>query len=205
MLLYALDMFGTAIFALSGVLLAGRLKMDPFGVLVLASATAIGGGTLRDMSLGATPVFWIHDTNYFWVIIATCVLAMLTLRRRPRRLPSFFLPVCDAIGLAVFVAIGVEKSLAHGTGYDVAVVMGVLTGCGGGILRDMLARQVPMVLRTEVYATACIIGGMVHTFSLYLGCNSAWAGLAGIATTLTIRLAAIRWRLSLPTFVFNKS
>ncbi len=108
MLIYFLDMFGTAIFAASGVLMAGRLRMDPFGVVVLASVTAIGGGTIRDMALGATPVFWIHDTNYLWVIFITCIITMLA-TQRPRRMPRYFLPVADAIGLAVFVAIGVEK------------------------------------------------------------------------------------------------
>ncbi len=102
-LLYTVDLFGTAIFAVSGVLLAGRLKMDPFGVIVLASVTAIGGGTIRDLSLGATPVFWIKDTTYIWVILVTCLLTMLVVRR-PKRIAWWVLPVCDAIGLAAFVA-----------------------------------------------------------------------------------------------------
>ncbi|MEJ2765422.1 TRIC cation channel family protein [Photobacterium sp. MCCC 1A19761] len=199
MLIYLLDMFGTAIFAISGVLLAGRLRMDPFGIVVLASVTAIGGGTIRDMALGATPVFWITDTNYLWVIFITCLVAIIAIRK-PRQMPWYFLPVADAIGLAVFVAIGVEKALRFGATPMVAVIMGVMTGCGGGVIRDVLAREIPMVLRTEVYATACILGGIVHTTALQLNADVNIATLAGIATTLTIRLAAIRWHLSLPTF-----
>lgn len=110
--------------------------MDPFGVMVLASVTAIGGGTIRDMALGATPVFWIKDTNYLWVIMITCALTML-LVRRPKRLAWWILPVCDAIGLAVFVGIGVEKALIYQDSALIAIIMGVITGCGGGIIRDV--------------------------------------------------------------------
>ncbi|MGR5205849.1 TRIC cation channel family protein [Vibrio sp. PID23_8] len=203
MLLYMIDLFGTAVFAVSGVLLAGRLKMDPFGVIVLGSVTAIGGGTIRDMALGATPVFWITDTTYLWVIFITCLLTMV-LVRRPKRLPWWVLPVCDAIGLAVFVGIGVEKALAYNASGMVAVIMGVITGCGGGIIRDVLAREVPMVLRSEVYATACIIGGIFHTTALSMGYDHSVALLAGVISTLMIRLGAIRWHLSLPTFAINR-
>ncbi|HCE4789921.1 TPA: TRIC cation channel family protein [Vibrio parahaemolyticus] len=203
MLLYMIDLFGTAIFAVSGVLLAGRLKMDPFGVIVLGSVTAIGGGTIRDMALGATPVFWITDTTYLWVIFITCLLTMI-LVRRPKRLAWWVLPVCDAIGLAVFVGIGVEKALAYNASGMVAVIMGVITGCGGGIIRDVLAREVPMVLRSEVYATACIIGGIFHTMAVSMGYDHSTALLAGVISTLVIRIGAIRWHLSLPTFAINR-
>ncbi|MGF1764173.1 TRIC cation channel family protein [Aliivibrio kagoshimensis] len=203
MIIYFLDLFGTAIFAISGVILAGRLKMDPFGVVVLASVTAIGGGTIRDMALGATPVFWANDPAYLWVIFITCICTIL-LVRRPKRLPWYVLPVSDAIGLSVFVGIGVTKALNYGATPMVAVVMGVLTGCGGGIIRDILAREVPMILRSEIYATACIVGGMIHTSLLLFGLDNVSATLCGLAATLSIRLAAIRWHLSLPTFNLNK-
>ncbi|NOI22988.1 trimeric intracellular cation channel family protein [Vibrio mediterranei] len=202
-MLYLVDLFGTAVFAISGVILAGRLRMDPFGVMVLGSVTAIGGGTIRDMALGATPVFWITDNTYLWVIFITCIVAMLLIRH-PRRLPWYVLPVCDAVGLAVFVGIGVEKSMLFQDSYMVAVIMGVITGCGGGIIRDVLAREVPMVLRREVYATACIIGGVFHTSALLLGASSEVAFLCCIVATLVIRLGAIRWHLSLPTFALDK-
>lgn len=198
-LLYIIDLIGTAVFAISGVLLAGRLKMDPFGVIVLAGAAAIGGGSIRDMLLGATPVFWIIDNNYIWVILATCLLTLIFVRR-PKHLPWYVLPVLDAIGLAAFVGIGVEKSLTLDDSMMIAVMMGVITGCGGGMIRDILAREIPMVLRSEVYATACIAGGIVHTICLSLQVDPSVAFLSGMVVTLSIRLAAIRWHLSLPTF-----
>ena len=203
MILYLLDLFGTAVFSFSGVLLASKLKMDHFGVIVLATVTAIGGGTIRDMALGATPVFWINQTPYLWVILFTCVLSLLIIRR-PRRIPWFVLPVLDAIALAVFVAIGVDKSLNYGASPMVAVIMGVITGCGGGIIRDVLAREIPMIFRSEVYATACILGGSVHTFALYNGIAVETASLLGIMSTLLIRLTAIKYHLSLPTFSTQK-
>jgi uncharacterized membrane protein YeiH len=202
-MLYLVDLFGTAIFAVSGVILAGRLKMDPFGVIVLGSVTAIGGGTIRDMSLGATPVFWITDTTYLWVIFITCITAMILIRH-PRRLAWWVLPVCDAIGLAVFVGIGVEKALSYQDSYMVAIIMGVITGCGGGIIRDVLAREIPMVLRSEVYATACIAGGSGYVLALILDYHPSTAFLTCIVTTLILRLAAIRWHLSLPTFALDR-
>ncbi|TMX38620.1 TRIC cation channel family protein, partial [Vibrio sp. Hep-1b-8] len=114
------------------------------------------------------------------------------------------LPVCDAIGLAVFVGIGVDKAMHYQDSALVAIIMGVITGCGGGIIRDVLAREVPMVLRSEVYATACLIGGVFHTTALAIGYDNDTAFLAGVASTLIIRLGAIRWHLSLPTFALNK-
>lgn len=203
MLLYSIDLFGTAIFAISGVLLAGKLRMDPFGVIVLASVTAVGGGTIRDLTLGATPVFWITNTTYLWVILITCLLTLIFIRR-PKRLPWWILPVCDAIGLAAFVGIGVDKALQYQQSYLIAIIMGVLTGCGGGIIRDILAREIPMVLRSEVYATACIIGGAFQTIALMFNYSSTTALLAGVLSTLIIRLGAIRWHLSLPIFAINR-
>ncbi|MGF1747397.1 MULTISPECIES: TRIC cation channel family protein [Vibrio] len=202
-MLYLVDLFGTMVFAISGVILAGRLRMDPFGVMVLGSVTAIGGGTIRDMALGATPVFWITDTTYLWVIIVTCLLTMMLIRH-PRRLPWWVLPVSDAIGLAVFVGIGVEKALNYQDSALVAIIMGVITGCGGGIIRDVLAREIPMILRREVYATACIIGGAFYTTTLMFGATPESAFLSCVVTTLIIRLGAIRWQLSLPTFALDK-
>lgn len=193
------DLCGTAVFALSGALAAGRHRMDPFGVIVLASVTAIGGGSIRDALIGATPVFWIRDPNYIIVILAT-VLACLLLVRRPRKVPEYILPVADAFGLALFTVIGAEKALNMGLSGMIAVVMGLITGVGGGIIRDLLCRQIPMVLRTEIYATASIIGGIGYTVSLTYGMNEKTALFLAMTSTLIIRLSAIKWHLSLPAF-----
>ncbi|QGS50679.1 trimeric intracellular cation channel family protein [Shewanella putrefaciens] len=197
--IYFFDLCGTAVFALSGALAAGRHRMDPFGVIVLASVTAIGGGSIRDALIGATPVFWIRDPNYIIVILAT-VLACLLLVRRPRKVPEYILPVADAFGLALFTVIGAEKALNMGLSGMIAVVMGLITGVGGGIIRDLLCRQIPMVLRTEIYATASIIGGIGYTVSLTYGMNEKTALFLAMTSTLIIRLSAIKWHLSLPAF-----
>ncbi|EOD9037957.1 TRIC cation channel family protein [Enterobacter hormaechei] len=205
MLVYWLDILGTAVFAISGVLLAGKLRMDPFGVLVLGVVTAVGGGTIRDMALANGPVFWVKDPTDLVVAMFTCLLTIV-LVRQPRRLPKWILPVLDAVGLAVFVGIGVNKAFIAGTGPLVAICMGVLTGVGGGIIRDILAREVPMILRTEIYATACIIGGIVHATAYYtFAVPLENAAMLGMVVTLVIRLAAIRWHLKLPTFALDEN
>lgn len=197
--IYFFDLCGTAVFALSGAVAAGRHRMDPFGVIVLASVTAVGGGSIRDALIGATPVFWIRDPNYIIVILAT-VVACLLLVRRPRKMPEYVLPVADALGLALFTVIGAEKALNMGLSGMIAVVMGLITGVGGGIIRDLLCRQIPMVLRTEIYATASIIGGIGYTVSLACGMGEKTALFLAMASALIIRLCAIKWHLSLPAF-----
>ncbi|QSX38019.1 trimeric intracellular cation channel family protein [Shewanella sedimentimangrovi] len=197
--IYFFDLCGTSVFALTGALAAGRHRMDPFGVTVLAAVTAVGGGTIRDSIIGATPVFWLRDPNYIIVILAT-VLATLLLVRRPRKVPQYTLPLADALGLALFTVIGAQKALSLGLNGMSAVVMGLITGVGGGIIRDLLCRQIPMVLRTEIYATASIIGGIGYTVSLQLGMGPKVALWLAMLSTLAIRLAAIRWHLSLPAF-----
>lgn len=202
-IIYSLDLFGTAVFAISGVLVASRRRMDLFGALVLACVTAIGGGTIRDMALGASPVFWVENSLYIWVIVSTSLLSILLLNNFPSP-PRWLLPVADAIGMAVFMAIGAEKALAFGAPMIVAVVMGVVTACGGGMIRDVLANQVPLVLQREVYATACIAGGLVWVAALYLSPSAGFASSACIITALLIRLVAIRYHLSLPKLSKNR-
>lgn len=199
-IVYWLDLAGTMVFALSGVLLACRSRMDPIGMLVLAAATAVGGGTMRDLVLGVQPVFWVTDTTYLWVVLAT-VGASLIGYRYIHRLNRVFLPVADAFGLALFVVIGANKALLLGFSGVVAVLMGLFTGVAGGMIRDVLARRVPLVLRSEIYATAAIAGGVVYVVCEVLGV--AHLGLVlSLATTLGLRLAAIRWKVSLPVFVW---
>ncbi|HFV9295512.1 TPA: TRIC cation channel family protein [Serratia fonticola] len=204
MLVFWMGILGTAVFAISGVLLAGKLRMDPFGALVLGVVTAVGGGTIRDMALANGPAFWVNDPTDLVMALITCVLTLL-LVRQPRRLPKWFLPVLDAVGLAVFVGIGVNKAFAAGSGPLIAVCMGMITGVGGGVIRDVLARKIPMILCTEIYATACIFGGAVHVTASYtFGMPLQHAMMMGMVVTLCIRLAAIRWHLKLPTFILEQ-
>lgn len=196
--LYILDLIGTVVFAMSGILLAYRHKMDLFGMLVLATVTAIGGGTIRDMALGATPVFWMKNPAYLYIIIATCLLATFVLHFSSRQIGATLIQIVDAVGLAAFTGIGVNKALDYEAIYIAAITMGVLTGVGGGMIRDVLAREVPMVLRAEIYATACIIGGTVHVLCIASGLPSMTSLWIGVTVTLLIRLAAIYWNLHLP-------
>lgn len=194
------DILGTIVFAISGVLLAAKKEMDPIGALVLGVITAIGGGTIRDIILNNGRIFWITDSTDLWVAIITSLVSMLFIRYSCYdKYPKWLMPVLDAIGLAVFVGIGVNKAVASQVNQLVMICMGVLTGIGGGILRDVLARDIPMVFRTDIYATACLIGGTAHAVSYcYLNLSIETATLLGIVTTLTIRLVAIYCKLKLP-------
>nr|WP_221188479.1 trimeric intracellular cation channel family protein [Halomonas cerina] len=194
-------MAGVIVFALSGVVLACRSRMDPFGMLVLAAVTGIGGGTLRDLVLGVQPVFWVTDPTYLWVIVGTVGLSILGFHYI-HRLSRGFLPVADAFGLALFTVIGTHKALLLGSSGIVAVLMGLLTGVAGGMVRDVLARRMPMVLRQEIYATAAIAGGTVFVILEALGVPFMPTIALALFTTLGLRLAAIHWRLSLPVFAW---
>lgn len=198
-IVYSLDLAGVAVFALSGVILACRSRMDPFGMLVLAAVTGIGGGTLRDLVLGVRPVFWVTDPTYLWVVLAIVVLASVGFRYI-HRLTRTFLPVVDAVGLALFTVIGTHKALLLDASGSVAVVMGLFTGVAGGVIRDVLADRVPMVLREEIYATASIAGGIA--FVALHALDTPFPATIGTAITITLglRLAAIRWNLRLPVF-----
>ena len=200
-LIYWLDMAGVIVFALSGVILACRSRMDPFGMLVLAAVTGIGGGTLRDLVLGVRPVFWISDPTYLWVILGTVGLSMVGFHYI-HRLSRVFLPVADAFGLALFTVIGTHKALLLEAPGVVAVLMGLLTGVAGGMVRDVLARRVPMVLRREVYATASIAGGIAYVVLEALAAPPTLTIAVALLMTLGLRLAAIHWRLALPTFAW---
>lgn len=202
-IIYLLDLAGVAVFAISGVQVAGQMRMDPFGATVLAAVTAIGGGTIRDTIIGADPVFWVHDPTYLTVIIMTSVLTML-LANRNHRMPTVLLPLADAAGLALFTVLGAQKALAYGTPAMTAVVMGVITGVAGGILRDILASRVPMVLQKEIYATASVLGGVLYTSTLLIGLQEDVAMLLAMAGVFSLRMAAVHWHLSLPIFILKQ-
>ncbi len=196
-LVYTLDIFGCAIFAATAVLVAARKGMDLFGVVTLALATAVGGGTLRDMALGVTPVFWVQDTTYIWAPALAAVVCFVILRYRS--LPERALIIADAFGLAVFSAHGAQKVCDTCSSPLIAVVMGVMTGCAGGMIRDILCAEEPLILKREIYATAALAGAIVYVALRWAGApDAACMTLAGLAT-LALRLAAIRWRLALPT------
>lgn len=197
-IIYGLDLFGVAVFAVSGSLAAGRKRMDVFGVIVLGLVTALGGGTLRDALLDAGPVFWIEDRVYLLVATASSLATFIT--ARVISIHWHGLLISDALGLAVFMAIGTAKTLAITGSPSVAMVMGVMTGVAGGMIRDVLSAEVPLVLRREIYATAALCGSMVYVILYSLGLSNVPCLVLAAMTTLAIRLAAIHWNLSLPVF-----
>ena len=199
---YISDMIGVVACAITGVLVASRLRMDPFGMVVLAGVTGIGGGTTRDMMMGATPVFWISDPNYIYVILTTVLIMALWLYNKGtmRRFSTYLLPVIDAFGLAIFTVIGANKALMYGFSPSIAIVMGAITGVGGGMIRDVLSGQVPFVLRKEVYATASILGSALYVVCNVFELNMIFSMIVAMLGTFLLRLSAIIWKLQLPIF-----
>jgi uncharacterized membrane protein YeiH len=195
-----LNVFGTAVFAIGGALAAARKGMDLFGVVVAAVLTGVGGGTLRDLCLGVHPVNWVTDSTGLQIAVVFGLLTFTYIRfRQLEHIPNRLLNVADAVGLAVFTVLGCKTALAHGAGPLITVIMGMLTGSGGGIIRDAFSAEIPLFFRKEIYATACLVGGGAYLFLLALAVADDWAMLGGAAVTLGIRLAAIYWELSLPS------
>ncbi|RVT44745.1 trimeric intracellular cation channel family protein [Rheinheimera sediminis] len=192
------DLLGIAVFAISGTLAAWRKQMDGFGVIVLATVTAIGGGTLRDLILDS-PVIWLTNNSYFLAIFTAATLTILLVRNR-LVIPNNTLQIADAFGLAFFVIMGTQKAMDHGTSDFVAIMLGTMSGVCGGMIRDVLCREIPMVFRGELYAITCIFGGLVYVQLLSFGVDQMPAMLSGMIALLALRLAAIRWHLTIPVF-----
>jgi uncharacterized membrane protein YeiH len=195
-----LDHLGVAVGAMSGVLGARGRQIDLFGVLVLAVVTAFGGATVRDVLVGDLPVVWLRGP---WLLVNATTTGLLTfLVARWHEPPRRAFLVVDAFVLAAFAMIGTRKGLALGFSAPVCVLLGVITGIAGGILRDVLMREVPAVFRREIhlYATAALIGSACCVVLRLCGVTEMIAILAGGGAVLALRLAAIRWKLSLPLF-----
>lgn len=200
--LFILDMIGIIAFAASGALVAGRKDMDILGGLVLAFVTGIGGGTVRDVILD-TPVFWLTQPSYLTACLAGFLLVYIT-QARFKATPKATINFWDAVGLGVFTIMGANKALLLGHSNGVALIMGMMTGVGGGMIRDMLANEIPLVLsRKRLYATASIVGGavflMVHP---YLA--DSLAVTIGISTVLFIRIGALFFDWRLPLFPMHR-
>jgi len=196
--LHWVDLAGVAVFAVAGTLMAYKKHMDGFGVVVLASVTAIGGGTLRDMILDL-PVFWVQDPSYFYAIIAAAFITIIWLRNK-NTFPLHYLLFADAIGLAFFNVMGLQKALTYGASPLIAIALGTMTGVFGGLIRDVICREIPLVLKGELYATTCIIGGAAYVSAMLLGLSTVVCMLMGFVITLAIRLGAMQWHWHLPVF-----
>jgi uncharacterized membrane protein YeiH len=197
--IYYLNIFGTAVFAIGGALAAARKGMDLFGVVVAAVLTGIGGGTLRDLCMGVQPVNWVTDSTGLEVAVVFGLLTFVYVRfAQFGNIPNRLLIVADAVGLAVFTVLGCNTALTNNSSALIAVIMGMVTGSGGGIIRDVFSAEIPLFFRKEIYATACLVGGGGYLLLLALGMSESAAMLGGALITLIIRLAAIYWGLSLP-------
>ncbi|GBE14133.1 MAG TPA: trimeric intracellular cation channel family protein [Proteobacteria bacterium] len=194
--LYFLDLLGTAAFAASGALAGVQRRMDLLGVVVLALVTAVGGGTIRDLLLGAVPPFCFKDENYLYLSIVVALLIFyfhhsLDFVHRP-------LLYFDALGLGTFLVIGTGKALKYDAGFLVAVMMGVMTATAGGVVRDVLSDQVPFILQKEIYATACVFGGILYYILYRLGMNESLTAVISALVVVVIRVIAIHRHWSLP-------
>ncbi|MEM9087300.1 MAG: trimeric intracellular cation channel family protein [Cyanobacteria bacterium P01_F01_bin.53] len=199
MILYTLDLIGVAVFAVSGALAAGRRHLDLLGVVVIAVVTAIGGGTLRDILLDRHPVFWIENSTYLSVIIVAALLTVAYSKyfKPPRKA----LLIADALGLALFSISGAQIAQQVTPTPIIVVLMGTITGTAGGVLRDVLLADIPVIFnRGRIYATTSIVGIGVYLFLLWMSVPLSFAAILGMVTVFGLRLAAIIWGLMLPIF-----
>ena len=191
-----LDLIGTFTFAISGALSAAERKFDLLGALFIGFITAVGGGTVRDMLMGSTPVFWLNEISYTIVIFIAIVVALIFYNRliKLKRALSLF----DTIGIGVFTLIGIQKSLLCGISPVFAIGMGAVTAVMGGIFRDVFCNDVPLILHKEVYAMACLSGGLVYFLLDSLDINENITIFATVISVITIRLISLKYKLSIP-------
>ena len=190
-----LDFIGTFAFAISGIRLASAKRFDWFGAYVVGFVTAIGGGTIRDVLLDVTPA-WMGDPSYLvctglallWVILFGKYLIHLN--------NTFF--IFDTIGLALFTVVGAERRLSLGFPYWVAIIMGGMTGAAGGVLRDVFINEIPLIFRKEIYAMACVLGGIVYCLCHHFGCTAYVSSVVGGMVVFVIRVIAVKYKISLP-------
>jgi uncharacterized membrane protein YeiH len=191
-----IDVLGTAAFAISGASLAIEKRLDVFGIIILAFATAIGGGTLRDLLLGDLPVAWMRNELAIGVILLSAVGTMLFQGQIKKLTNTLFL--FDSLGLGLFTIIGIQKGMDYGFSPGMAIALGTITGCFGGVIRDVLLNNVPVIFRKEIYASACIAGGLAFFLLLWVGIHERAAQVSCILVTVLIRIIAVRFHLSLP-------
>jgi len=199
MISYYFNLFGVLMFAISGALAASDKNMykDLFGLTFTGFATAVGGGTLRDIILGA-PIAWVYDNNYLIAITVGIILTVI-FRKQLVRIPKILL-VFDTIGIAIYTIIGMQKSLVMHVAPLAAVVLGLFSAVMGGVIRDTLINEIPQIFRKEIYATACIAGALVYLVLKYTDLPDIWSAVISIVTIIIVRLLAVKFKWSLPKF-----
>ena len=194
--LYFLELFGTFVFAISGILTATSKKFDLVGAIIIGIVTCIGGGTLRDLLIGATPVGWMLDPNYLYVVGLALVICFFFSKYFKHLRKSFFL--FDTIGIGLFTVLGMQKTLDAGLSPTMAIMMGIVSAVFGGVTRDVLTNRIPLIFRKEIYATACLAGAITYYimmgFSEYENMNMA----ISILVVIAIRILAVKKELALP-------
>ena len=196
---YSLEMLGTVAFAVSGALAASRKRMDIFGFCVLALMPAVGGGTIRDIIIDRVPVFWVSDNRYVAVAIIAALFVFFAPHRRPGGRRQL-LVWADALGLSLFATLGTEICLQHDTGPLVAVMLGVTTAVTGGMIRDVICNEIPLILSREIYATAAFAASVAYVLADNLALGANLALTIGVITGFTVRALAIIYSWSLPSF-----
>ncbi len=197
-----IEFLGTFAFAISGVRMASTRKFDLFGAFTIGFVTAIGGGTLRDLFIGVTP-FWMLNPVYLWATLLALLFVLLFKNKVVRLQYTFFL--FDSIGLGLFVVVGTEKTLAMGFAPWVAVIMGTITGSFGGMLRDILITQIPLIFRKEIYALACVGGAIFFTVGYALGLNMVVNEVATASIVILTRILAVKFHWHLPILKGEKN
>ena len=191
-----IDYIGTFAFAISGIRLAAAKNFDIFGAYVVGFVTAIGGGTLRDLFLGMTP-FWMEQPSYV-VITAVALIFVIVFRKQVVKLNNTFF-IFDAIGIGLFTVVGVERSLEAGFPMWVNIIMGSITGAAGGMFRDIFINEVPLIFRKDIYAVACVLGGVTYYICLWLGCRHILTQVISAISVILIRILSVRCSISLPS------
>jgi uncharacterized membrane protein YeiH len=193
---YIIDILGTIAFAISGVLLALNKRMDLFGILIIAFVTAVGGGTLRDILIGETPVSWMKDMTYTYVIIASAIFAVIFRSKIDYLRTSLFL--FDTIGIALYTLVGIQKGINAGLHPIICMALGTMTACFGGVIRDILCNEIPVIFRKEIYATACILGGIAYFVLRELPINDNVVFIIAGVVVIATRLLAVKFKIALP-------
>lgn len=201
--LYIIDILGTVSFAVSGAFLAMEKKLDPFGVLVLSFVTAIGGGTLRDIIIGNLPVSWLQNETATIVIFFSAIVTMFFGRYLKQLTTTLFL--FDALGLGLFTLIGIELGIEKNFSLGVRIALGTITACFGGVVRDVLLNNIPLLFRKEIYAMACIVGGLIYFLLKRMNLDTDVSKILCILIIFILRVLAVRYKISLPQFYNSTS
>ncbi|RTE53430.1 trimeric intracellular cation channel family protein [Arenibacter aquaticus] len=204
MFYFVIDILGVIAFAISGVLVAMDKKLDLFGVFIIAFVTGVGGGTLRDLLIGNTPVLWMQQPFYIYTVIVTVIFAIVFRDKLKYLRTSLFL--FDTIGIGLYTMVGIEKGLNIGLLPIMCISLGTITACFGGVIRDILCNEIPVIFsRKEIYATACIAGGVSYFLIRKLPLDNAYAYVAAILIIIGIRILAVKFKIALPNIYGSES